>query len=76
MATELHLERLNVALESIDELAARDLPDSPLIEVDERDGLPEVMVPRVSCTDQLGALARHAQRLAAKELRPKPPTRR
>ncbi len=76
MATELHLERLHVALRSINEFAARDLPDSPLIEVDERDGLPEVMVPRVSCADELGALARHTQRPAAKELRPKPPTRR
>ena len=48
MANELDLEVLNVALRSIDEFASRELPDSPLIELDECDELPEKIVRRMS----------------------------
>ena len=41
MANELNAETLNVALTSIDEFAARELPDSLLIDLDERDVFPE-----------------------------------
>jgi len=54
MANELNLEMLNVALKSIDEFATRELPDSLLIELDERDEFPEEIVRRMSSGDELG----------------------
>ena len=44
MANELNADMLKVALESIDEFAARELPDALLIELDERDEFPEEIV--------------------------------
>ena len=54
MAGELNAEMLKVALKSIDEFAARELPDSLLIELDERDTFPEELVRRMSSADELG----------------------
>jgi alkylation response protein AidB-like acyl-CoA dehydrogenase len=54
MANELNAEMLNVALKSIDEFAARELPDSLLIELDERDAFPEELVRRMSSAEELG----------------------
>jgi alkylation response protein AidB-like acyl-CoA dehydrogenase len=54
MANELNAEMLNVALASIDEFAARELPDSLLIELDERDEFPEELVRRMSSGEELG----------------------
>ncbi len=54
MANELDLEILNVALASIDEFATRELPDSLLIELDERDEFPEELVRRMSSDEGLG----------------------
>ena len=54
MANELNAEMLNVALTSIDEFAARELPDSLLIELDERDAFPEELVRRMSSGEELG----------------------
>ncbi len=54
MANELNAEMLSVALKSIDEFAARELPDSLLIELDERDEFPEELVRRMSSADELG----------------------
>jgi alkylation response protein AidB-like acyl-CoA dehydrogenase len=54
MANELNPEILKVALTSIDEFAARELPDSLLIELDERDEFPEEIVRRMSSGDDLG----------------------
>jgi alkylation response protein AidB-like acyl-CoA dehydrogenase len=54
MSNELKLEFLNVALKSIDEFAARELPDSLLIDLDERDEFPEELVRRMSSADDLG----------------------
>ena len=54
MADELNAEMLNVALKSLDEFAARELPDSLLIELDERDEFPEELVRRMSSGDELG----------------------
>jgi alkylation response protein AidB-like acyl-CoA dehydrogenase len=54
MATEFNAEMLNVALKSIDEFATRELPDSLLIELDERDEFPEELVRRMSSADELG----------------------
>jgi len=54
MANELKPEILNVALKSIDEFAARELPDSLLIELDEKDEFPEEIVRRMSSGDDLG----------------------
>ena len=54
MANELNAETLNVALESIDEFAARELPDSLLIELDEEDTFPEELVRRMSSAEELG----------------------
>jgi alkylation response protein AidB-like acyl-CoA dehydrogenase len=54
MANELNAETLNVALASIDEFAERELPDSLLIELDERDEFPEELVRRMSSGDELG----------------------
>ena len=54
MANELNAETLKVALKSIDEFAARELPDSLLIELDERDEFPEELVRRMSSGEELG----------------------
>jgi alkylation response protein AidB-like acyl-CoA dehydrogenase len=54
MANELNLETLNVALKSINDFAARELPDSLLIELDERDEFPEELVRRMSSGEELG----------------------
>jgi alkylation response protein AidB-like acyl-CoA dehydrogenase len=54
MANELNAETLNVALKSIDEFAARELPDSLLIDLDERDEFPEELVRRMSSGAELG----------------------
>ena len=45
--TGLDLETLKVALKSIDEFADRELPDTLLIELDERDEFPEEIVRRM-----------------------------
>ena len=54
MANVLDLEMLKVALRSIDEFAERELPDSLLIDLDERDEFPEELVRRMSSGDDLG----------------------
>jgi alkylation response protein AidB-like acyl-CoA dehydrogenase len=54
MAGELNAEMLKVALKSIDDFASRELPDSLLIELDERDEFPEEIVRRMSSGDELG----------------------
>ena len=54
MANELDAEILKVALSSIDDFAARELPDSLLIELDERDEFPEEIVRRMSSGEELG----------------------
>src|ERR1035437_108260 len=55
MANELNLEMLKVALKSLDEFATRELPDSLLIDLDQRDdGFPEELVRRMSSGDELG----------------------
>ena len=54
MANELKPDILKVALSSIDEFAARELPDSLLIELDEKDEFPEEIVRRMSSADELG----------------------
>ena len=54
MANVLDLEMLKVALRSIDEFAERELPDSLLIDLDERDEFPEEIVRRMSSGDELG----------------------
>src|SRR3954469_24512846 len=54
MANELSADMLKVALKSIDDFAARELPDSVLIELDERDEFPEALVRRMSSGDELG----------------------
>jgi alkylation response protein AidB-like acyl-CoA dehydrogenase len=54
MANEFNAEMLNVALKSIDEFAASELPDSLLIELDERDEFPEELVRRMSSGEELG----------------------
>jgi alkylation response protein AidB-like acyl-CoA dehydrogenase len=54
MANELNADTLNVALKSIDEFAAAELPDALLIELDERDEFPEEIVRRMSSGDELG----------------------
>ncbi len=54
MPSELNPETLNVALKSIDEFAARELPDSLLIELDEQDEFPEELVRRMSSGQELG----------------------
>ena len=54
MANELNADMLKVALDSIDDFAARELPDSLLIELDERDEFPEEIVRRMSAADGLG----------------------
>ena len=54
MAKELSPEILNVALTSISEFAARELPDALLIDLDERDEFPEALVRRMSSGEELG----------------------
>ena len=54
MAHQLEPQILKVALTSIDEFASRELPDSLLIELDERDEFPEEIVRRMSSGDELG----------------------
>ena len=54
MANELTPDTLKIALRSIDEFASRELPDSLLIELDERDEFPEELVRRMSSGDELG----------------------
>jgi acyl-CoA dehydrogenase len=60
MATELSpeigldAETLKTALRSIDQFAARELPDTLLIELDERDEFPEELVRRMSSGEELG----------------------
>src|SRR6266536_442407 len=54
MANELDLEILNVALRSIDEFASRELPDTLLIELDEKDEFPAEIVRRMSSGEELG----------------------
>jgi alkylation response protein AidB-like acyl-CoA dehydrogenase len=49
----LDLETLEFVLESIGEFATRELPDSLLIELDERDEFPETLV-RKMCGEELG----------------------
>ena len=45
---------VELALKSIDEFAARELPDSLLIDLDERDEFPAELVRRMSSGDELG----------------------
>jgi alkylation response protein AidB-like acyl-CoA dehydrogenase len=54
MANELNAETLNVALKSIDEFASRELPDTLLIELDEKDEFPAEIVHRMSSGEELG----------------------
>ncbi len=54
MANELSADMLKVALKSIDDFAQRELPDSLLIELDERDEFPEELVRRMSSGAELG----------------------
>jgi alkylation response protein AidB-like acyl-CoA dehydrogenase len=54
MANELNTETFDIALTSIDECAARELPDSLLIDLDERDELPEATERRMSSGEGLG----------------------
>ena len=54
MANELDAQTLKVALASIDEFAARELPDSLLIDLDESDTFPEELVRRMSSGEELG----------------------
>src|SRR3954447_11574526 len=51
--TGLDLETLEFTLESISEFAHRELPDSLLVTLDERDEFPEELVRRM-CGDELG----------------------
>ncbi len=54
MASELSADTLKVALKSIDEFASRELPDSLLIDLDERDEFPTELVHRMSSGEELG----------------------
>src|SRR4051794_8565072 len=54
MATELNADMLKTALRSIDDFAARELPDALLIALDERDEFPEELVRRMSSGEELG----------------------
>lgn len=54
MANELEPEVLKVALAWIDDFAKRELPDSLLIELDERDEFPAELVQQMSSSDGLG----------------------
>ena len=53
MEVGLDVETLDFTLESIDEFARRELPDSRLIELDEKDEFPEELVRRM-CGEELG----------------------
>jgi alkylation response protein AidB-like acyl-CoA dehydrogenase len=53
MEVGLDLETLDFTLESIEEFARRELPDSRLIELDEKDEFPEELVRRM-CGEELG----------------------
>ena len=53
MEVGLDVEALDFTLESIGEFAKRELPDSSLIELDEKDEFPEELVRRM-CGDELG----------------------
>ncbi|MGZ8666921.1 MAG: acyl-CoA dehydrogenase family protein, partial [Solirubrobacterales bacterium] len=53
MTVGLDLEALDFTLESISEFGRRELPDSALIELDERDEFPEEVVRRM-CGEELG----------------------
>jgi acyl-CoA dehydrogenase len=53
VAVGLDLETLEFTLESINEFARRELPDSRVIELDERDEFPEELVRRM-CGEELG----------------------
>jgi alkylation response protein AidB-like acyl-CoA dehydrogenase len=53
MATGLDQQTLDFTLESITEFARRELPDSRLVELDERDEFPEETVRRM-CGEELG----------------------
>ena len=52
--TGLNPETLKTALRSIDDFAARELPDTLLIDLDERDEFPEELVRRMSSGEELG----------------------
>ena len=52
--SELDVETLKIALNSIGEFAARELPDPLLIDLDERDEFPEELVRRMSSGEELG----------------------
>ncbi len=54
MSNELSPDMLKVALKSIDEFAARELPDTLLIELDDRDEFPAEIVRRMSSGQELG----------------------
>ena len=54
MANELSAEMLKAALTSIDDFAARELPDALLTGLDERDEFPEELVRRMSSGAELG----------------------
>src|SRR5215218_5505509 len=53
MVAGIDAEMLDFTLESISEFARRELPDSKLIELDERDEFPEEIVRRM-CGEELG----------------------
>ena len=53
MEVGLDLEALDFTIESIEEFARRELPESRLIELDERDEFPEELVRRM-CGEELG----------------------
>ena len=54
MANALSADTLKVALKSIDDFASNELPDSLLIELDEKDEFPETIVRRMSSGEELG----------------------
>jgi len=54
MTAGLDLATLKVALKSLGDFAASELPDSLLIELDERDEFPEEIVRRMSSGEELG----------------------
>jgi alkylation response protein AidB-like acyl-CoA dehydrogenase len=54
MGAEFNHQALKVALKSIDEFASRELPDTLLVELDERDEFPADIVRRMSSGEELG----------------------
>src|SRR3954453_3519905 len=54
MATELNADMLKTALRSIDDFAARELPDALLIALDEGAEFPEELLRRMSSGEELG----------------------